>query len=118
MRVAGMALGFLTMLCATPVQADVPEAERSEVRHLLEYLRNSDCEMERNGTRHSGADAYAHVNRKYEYFREKITSTEMFIEYAATKSTMSGEYYRVYCPDDPPVRTRDWLLEELRRFRG
>lgn len=98
--------------------ADVPDAERHEVQHLLDYLRSSDCVMERNGKQHSSVDAYAHVKKKYDYFRDRIETSEEFIEYSATKSTMSGTYYRVVCPGGPPVRTRDWLLEELRRYRG
>ncbi len=111
-------LVLLSILSTSIAMADVPEVERPEVRHLLEYLRTSGCELERNGARHSGPDAYLHVKRKYEYFRSEITSTETFIEYAATRSTMSGEYYRVHCGDGPPIRTRDWLLEELWRIRG
>ena len=98
--------------------ADVPDSERHEVQHLLDYLRSSDCAMERNGERHAGEDAYAHVKKKYDYFRDEIKTSEEFIDYAATKSTMSGKYYLVICPGDPPVRVRDWLLDELRRYRG
>ena len=96
---------------------DVPEAERHEVVHLLEFLRSSPCMMERNGKKHSGEDAYAHVKKKYDYFRDDITTSEEFIDYSASKSTMSGKYYLIYCPDQPPTRSRDWLLEELRKYR-
>jgi hypothetical protein len=109
---------LFTLLPTHGADADVPDAERHEVEHLLDYLRSSGCTMERNGERHSGADAYVHVKKKYDYFRGRIETTEDFIEYSATKSTLSGSYYRVICPGDPPVRTRDWLLEELRRYRG
>ena len=109
---------LLALVLGEGSAADVPDAERHEVRHLLEYLRTSECVMERNGERHSAENAYAHVEKKYEYFRNEIGTSEEFIEYAATKSTMSGTYYRVICPGDPPVRTRDWLLDELRRYRG
>ena len=98
-------------------RSDVPDADRHEVLHLLDYLRTSDCAMERNGERHESEDAYSHVRKKYEYFRDKIQTSEDFIEYSASKSTMSGKYYRVFCKDEPPVLTRDWLLEELRSYR-
>lgn len=88
------------------------------MQHLLDHLRGSDCVMERNGGQYSSEDAYAHVKKKYDYFRDDIKTPEEFIDYAATKSTMSGKYYRVICPGAPPVRTRDWLLDELRRYRG
>ncbi len=109
---------LFALLLIDGADADVPDAERHEVEHLLDYLRSSDCAMERNGKRHSSADAFAHVRKKYDYFRGRIDTTEDFIEYSATKSTMSGSYYRVICPGGPPVRTRDWLLDELRRYRG
>ena len=98
--------------------ADVPESSRPEVQHLLDFLRGSECRMERNGKTHSSEDAYAHVKKKYDYFRDEIGTSEEFIELSATKSTLSGRYYRVLCPGEPPVRTRDWLLEELERYRG
>ena len=98
--------------------ADVPDADRHEVTYLLEYLRTSGCEMERNGKNHNSESAYSHVKKKYEYFRDKIKTSEEFVEYSATKSTMSGKYYHVFCGSEPAGRTQDWLLEELRRYRA
>lgn len=109
---------LFTLLLIESSGADVLDADRHEVQHLLDYLRGSDCVMERNGGQHSSENAYAHVKKKYDYFRDDIKTPEEFIDYAATKSTMSGKYYRVICPGAPPVRTRDWLLDELRRYRG
>lgn len=111
-------LSLFALLLTERTGADVPDADRHEVQHLLDYLRGSDCVMERNGEQRSSEDAYAHVKKKYDYFRDNIETPEEFIDYAATKSTMSGKYYRVICPGDPPVRTRDWLLDELHRYRG
>lgn len=109
---------MLALIYTEGVPAELSDVHAREVQHLLEYLRTSGCAMERNGERHSGEDAYAHVMKKYDYFRDDIGTSEEFIELAATKSTMSGEYYLVVCPDAAPMRTRDWLLEELRRYRG
>jgi hypothetical protein len=104
-------------LLSIDARSDVPDADRHEVLHLLDYLRNGGCAMERNGKRYEGEDAYSHVRRKYEYFRDEIRTSEDFIEYSASKSTMSGKYYRGFCKDEPAVLTRDWLLEELRNYR-
>ena len=54
---------------------------------------------------------------KYDYFRDDIKSTEEFIEYSASKSTMSGEYYTVTCPGFETIKTQDWLLAELKKYR-
>jgi len=98
-------------------QADVSEADSHEVHHLLEYLRTSGCAMERNGKKYDSEDAYSHVKKKYDYFRSRIQTSEDFIEYSASKSTMSSKYYLVYCEGQPAMRTRDWLLEELHSYR-
>ena len=112
---------LLTILLLTfsyTVFADVPPEQKPEVEHLLEFIIQSDCVMVRNGTEHEGEEAASHIQKKYQYFEDDITTTEAFIEYSATKSTMSGNYYTVKCPDGKELRSQDWLLEELAVFRG
>jgi len=91
---------------------------QTEINHLLAYLENSECQYERNGKIHSGKDTVAHVKKKYDYFKSKIDSAEKFIEYSATKSTLSGKYYMVLCQDSPKLKTQDWLLQELKNYRS
>ncbi len=98
--------------------ADVPAAQRAEVEHLLGYLEHSDCDMVRNGSRHAPAEGARHVRRKYDHFRDDIDSTEDFIELAATRSTLSGRDYEVHCSGQDPLGSREWLLQELERYRG
>ena len=74
--------------------------------------------MIRNGKSYSVEDGAKHVRRKYNYFRDEISSTEMFIEYAGTKSTKSGRLYEVLCIGQEPEFSRDWLLEELTAYRS
>ncbi len=99
------------------VSADVPPEQKPEVEHLLEYVRQSECVMVRNGSEHVGEKAVKHIQKKYDYFEDDIKTTEMFIEYSATKSTMSGKYYTIRCQGKEDVRSQDWLLEELKIFR-
>ena len=91
---------------------------QSEINYLLAFLENSECQYERNGKIHTGKDTLNHVKKKYKYFKNKIDSTEKFIEYSATKSTLSGKYYMVLCKDSPKVKTQDWLLQELKNYRS
>jgi hypothetical protein len=107
----------LSVVVCGPALSDVSDAQREEVVHLLELLRNTTCTVERNGKRHNGENAYLHVQKKYDYFRDNIKTTEEFIEYSATKSTMSGKYYMVICEERSPMRTQDWLLQELDTYR-
>jgi hypothetical protein len=100
-----------------PAVADVPPSEKPEVEYLLGLVKTSACKFERNGNLYDGRDAAEHIEKKYEHFRDKITSTETFIEYAATKSMISGKNYLIICPGAEPENTGDWLLKELRKYR-
>jgi hypothetical protein len=112
--VAGLLLLFMS---STASRADVSESQALEIDYLIGYLQTSDCQMIRNGKANSGEDGAKHVRRKYDHFRDKISSTEEFIAYSATKSTMSGRLYEVQCPGEEPVPSSEWLLEELEVHR-
>lgn len=115
----GIQILFLSLLItgANFANSDVPDSQKPEVQHLLEFVETSDCTFERNGKKYDGADAAYHIKRKYKYFKNKITTTEEFIEYSGTKSTMSGKPYLIYCGDKGPITSQDWLVEELTLYR-
>ena len=108
---------LLILLTATFTCADVPPEQQAEVRHLISLVQDSTCLINRNGSTHSGKEAAAHIRKKYDYFRDRIRTTEDFIRYSATKSTISGRYYTVLCEGSKAIRTKDWLLRELKRYR-
>ncbi len=110
-------LFLYVLICIISVPVFASDMQ-GEINHLLAYLENSECQFERNGKIHSANDTAAHAKRKYNYFKDRIDSTEKFIEYSATKSTMSGKYYMVLCKDKPKAKTRDWLLQELKNYRS
>jgi hypothetical protein len=119
MKLITMAKILLILILVIPgfVWADVPVEQVKEVKHLLGFVSNSHCIINRNGTDYPAEKGVEHIQKKYDYFRDDIHSTEDFIEYSATKSTMSGKYYTVTCPDKETIKTRDWLMEELKQFR-
>jgi len=98
--------------------ADVPAEQVKEVNHLLGFVKNSGCVINRNGSDHPAEKGVDHIELKYDYFRDDIHSTEAFIELSATKSTMSGDYYMVKCPGMETIKTQDWLLIELKKYRS
>ena len=91
---------------------------QAEIRHLLSYVASTQCKYERNGALHTGQEAVAHIKKKYDYFVDDIRTTEDFIEYSATKSKMSGKYYLIHCAEQQPVKSKDWLLAELAKYRN
>ena len=110
-------LAILIIACSCSTNADVTNKQKSEVEHLLNFVKTSPCEINRNGTYHKGSEAVSHIEKKYDYFRDKISTTEEFIEYSATKSTISGKYYSVRCGNGEVIKTKEWLLNELKRYR-
>ncbi len=85
--------------------------------YLLDFVANTACKYERNGTLYGGIEAQAHIKNKYYYFIEKISSAEDFIKYSATRSTLSGKKYKIFCEDMPVQYSGEWLLEALKDFR-
>jgi len=92
-------------------------SSEDEISHLLKFVENTACKYERNGSMHTGAEAVKHINKKYRYYADDIKSTEDFIKYSATKSKMSGKYYKVHCANQAVLKSRDWLLLELNNYR-
>ena len=113
----GGALLSFALVLASEVQADVPETQKPEVQHLINYLKNSGCQMERNGSKHDAQEAVEHIQKKYDYYKEDIKTTEDFIDRSASRSSLSGRDYHVLCPGQEARPTADWLKEELERFR-
>jgi len=101
----------------TSTAADVPSEQRHEVEHLLNFVANTSCIINRNGSLHAGPDALSHIKKKYAYFRDDISTTEEFIERSASKSTFSGDTYTVQCGDSKTTTTQQWLMTELAAYR-
>ena len=106
---------FLILLSA--LSLNVFASSEDEINHLLNFVASTDCQYERNGTLHNGKEAVEHINKKYAYYLDDIESTEDFIKYSATKSMMSGKYYKIHCGSKPSVNSQDWLLTELSVYR-
>ncbi len=110
---------MLGCLSAPVARAEPPANVQIEVNFLLGYVDGSACEFYRNGTWHDSKKAQAHLRDKYKYLsaRNKIITTEDFIEKAATKSSFTGRAYEVRCGNGVTVSADKWLRTELARFR-
>lgn len=90
---------------------------RQEIDHLLGFVEKTNCKYERNGVLHTGAEAKAHMGKKYAYYKDKIDSAEDFIYYCATKSEITQIKYKIHCPNKKSQNSNEWLLDTLERFR-
>ena len=107
---------FLFLLPWCDAAANMTDASKQEITHLLDYIGNSECSFIRNGTTYSGARAREHILRKYSYIKTRISTTEQFIRYAASQSSITKAKYLVCC-DDVTTSTESWLEQELKAYR-
>lgn len=106
--------------CLQAVAAPTPAPVRAEVDALLEKLKASGCQFNRNGSWYSASEAKDHLLRKLEYFEGKTTllSAEQFIDLAATKSSSSGQTYQVKCGTSAAAESKVWLSAALATIRS
>lgn len=113
-----MNLDKICLVLLTTFSLNVVASTQDEINHLLNFVASTDCQYERNGTMHNGKEAVDHINKKYSYYLDDIESTEDFIKYSATKSKMSGKYYKIHCSNKASINSQDWLLSELSVYRN
>lgn len=99
---------------------------QQEINYLKSYIQTSPCQFNRNGNLHTAPEALLHIEKKYQYYKDEITSAEMFIEKSASKSTLSGKSYSVICPakgglqghGKQTLTSKTWLLRALSDYRN
>jgi hypothetical protein len=113
---------FIYLIASLPIMAqsaELPESSKTEISHLIHYLKDSGCQFNRNGSWYNATEASAHIQKKFNYLEDKhvLSSTESFIEKAASESSMTGKAYQVKCPNASPVNSAIWFTVELKKFR-
>lgn len=116
---ARLTLIALLVFAAPPLAGARPDAStEAEIAELLAAVEASPCTFIRNGAPHAAPDARSHMELKYGHVRRRVNSSEDFIEFAASKSSMTGQAYVVECPGEAQRPSRDWMLERLREVRS
>jgi hypothetical protein len=90
---------------------------QSAIRYLLEFVEKSDVVFIRNGQEHSPKEAVAHIQKKYERFRNKIKTPEDFIRFTTTGSLLTGRPYEVRLKDGKIMLSQKWLQDALDEYR-
>ena len=114
--VAGVVIACI-VLVGGPATAEPPTSAPEDIQYLLDAIGRSGCEFYRNGSWHAAADARSHLDRKYRAVDKKrpVRSVQDFIDWAGTRSSMTGEPYRVRCPGSDAMTSAEWFQRELRR---
>jgi len=107
------ALLFAPLMSSTHAQTDT----EAEITALIEAVRESGCEFNRNGSLHSAEAAAEHLELKYSRGKRYADSAEAFIERLASTSSWSGKPYEMIC-DGETQPAGDWLTMALATIRS
>lgn len=113
-RAVGLMLLVISCL-PLAARADMDQTPH-EIQHLMDYIARSQCRFIRNGKTYDAEAAQAHIQRKYDHVRRRVRTTEDFIDLAASRSSVSGEPYRVQC-GARTLLCAEWLRAELEHLR-
>jgi hypothetical protein len=93
-------------------------SESQKIDQLIESIRGmKGATFIRNGSEHTCQEAADHLKAKLEKHGDKIKSAEDFIEYLATKSSLSGEVYKIRFADGREEPTGEVLLKTLGQLK-
>ena len=88
-----------------------------EINYLLDLVEHSPLSFERNGQKASGKDAAKLLRYKLNQDKNKIHTTEDFIEIVASYSSHTKKSYNVFLSDEKKIKLKDMLYTELNKFR-
>lgn len=119
MSLARLIVVALLLTCGAATAVPPTKAE-TEIEALIAGLASSGCEFQRNGSWYGAAQAEAHLRTKYAWLKKRALagSAEQFIERGASQSSMTGQNYRVRCPDKPLTESGIWFRALLTRLRA
>ena len=109
---------LICFLCLTVCALHAAGDTAEEIGFLLNYIENSQARFFRNGTEYNARDAADHLRGKLGHAGGKVKTAEDFIAGVASKSSVSGEPYKVKLSDGKEIETGPWLSEVLARHRN
>jgi len=89
----------------------------NEINYLLDLVEHSSMVFERNGQKGSSKEAVEILRFKLYQYKDKIHSTEDFIEKVASFSNHTKKSYFVFLPGGKKILLKDLLYTELYKLR-
>ena len=111
------------LLCLAAAAAAAPAGkaltEEQKIDALIAAVEKlKDARFVRNGTEYDCKAAAEHVRRKRKAAGSKIKTARQFIEQIASKSSRSGEPYKIRFKDGKEKTSGEFLAAELERLAG
>jgi hypothetical protein len=95
-----------------PVPRKLMEPEKIEL--LIVHIQTmQDARFIRNGKEYTAVQAARHLLKKWSHVKKRITTADQFIEYIASKSSVSGNPYQIRMADGKVVTSEAVLRKKL-----
>ena len=109
-------LGFV-LACFSTAFAARADAEQKKIDYLIASVAALEgATFIRNGSEYSAAKAADHLRLKLRNAGDRIQTVEQFIDELGTKSSMSGETYRIRLKDGRVIESAQVFREKLAQY--
>jgi hypothetical protein len=102
---------FFKQLASEMDRADL--VEKTKIAFLIHAIKKSPYAFIRNGVPYNGVRAASHMLLKYKNKFDKISNVAQFIEYIASRSSLTGEPYTVRLPDGSTQAVSELFAQEI-----
>jgi hypothetical protein len=109
------------LLAGVSVRAEEkkPLTEPQKIDALIAAVEKlKDAKFVRNGKEYDGKSAADHMRRKRKAARDKVKTAREFIDRLASKSSASGEPYKIRFKDGKEVTSAEFLTKDLEKLEG
>lgn len=98
---------------AAPQETSI-HSEVEKIGHLIETVANLDgAVFLRNGAEHTPEEAAEHLRRKFAAASDDVQTAEQFVASVASRSSLTGEEYRIRFPDGRTITVREFYEDML-----
>jgi hypothetical protein len=110
-------LAWIVATGSAATWAEPTPAERTRIERLIDAVaQRKDIVFVRNGKQYTATQAADFLRGKLQWNLDKVHTMKDFIEQVGTRSTTSGEAYRVRLADGRSLTSAEFLAQELRRI--
>lgn len=108
---------FAALLSMGQIVFAMNDIERAKIEYLISSVNElKGARFIRNGSEYDTAAASNHLRRKLKAAGNKISTAEQFIEYCASKSSISGEPYTIRMSEGIVVQSGTYFRERLKSY--
>lgn len=108
-----LASGVLSIAEAQPL----PKSEKQKIESLIMQVADlKDAQFVRNGATYNAGSAAFFLRRKWEANKSEVKTARDFIDKVASFSGTSGKPYLIRFKDGEEIRSRDFLLAQLKKL--